>query len=221
MDVVVDKEKEKEITMALSIMTLYKVVNFQHQGRVEEEEAAVVEEIIIQTQEDANNQVEEQAHFVEEKEIEVGPTLLLAVKQNEELGETFWYLDNGASNHMCGDKRKFVELDETWKGYVTFGDSSNVPIMGKGTILIHLKNGDHRIISDVYFVPKMKSNILSLGQFLERGYEILIKDRCLSLKDERNNLVAKVSMTKNRMFLLNIQTNVAKCLKASVKDMSW
>ncbi|KAF7142904.1 hypothetical protein RHSIM_Rhsim05G0027100 [Rhododendron simsii] len=51
MDVVVDKEKEKEVTMALSIMTLYQEVNFQHQGRVEEDEAVVVEEIIIQTQE--------------------------------------------------------------------------------------------------------------------------------------------------------------------------
>lgn len=48
-----------------------------------------------------------------------------------------------------------------------------------------------------------------------------MKDHCLSLKDERNNLVAKVSMTKNRMFLLNLQTDVAKCLKSSVKDMSW
>lgn len=28
-------------------------------------------------------------------------------------------------------------------------------------------------------------------------------------------------MTKNRMFLLDIQTDVAKCLKASVKDTSW
>ncbi|KAF7143686.1 hypothetical protein RHSIM_Rhsim05G0027000 [Rhododendron simsii] len=53
MDVVVDKEKEKEVTMALSIMTLYQEVNFQHQGRVEEDEAVVVEEIIIQTQEDS------------------------------------------------------------------------------------------------------------------------------------------------------------------------
>ncbi|KAF7133270.1 hypothetical protein RHSIM_Rhsim09G0048500 [Rhododendron simsii] len=54
MDVVVDKEEEKEVTMALSIMTLYQEINFQHQGRVDEEEAAVVEEIIIQTREGEN-----------------------------------------------------------------------------------------------------------------------------------------------------------------------
>ncbi|XP_028086227.1 uncharacterized protein LOC114287147 [Camellia sinensis] len=57
--------------------------------------------------------------------------LQLAIKDNEELEAYLWYLDNGARNHMWGDKSKFVELDETWRGQVTFGDSSKVPIMGK------------------------------------------------------------------------------------------
>jgi len=40
------------------------------------------------------------------------------------------------------------------------------------------------LIDDVYYVPKWKSNILSLGQIFEKGYEILMKDEYLWLKDQ-------------------------------------
>lgn len=41
-----------------------------------------------------------------------------------------WYLDNGASNHMIGDRTH--ELDEKIRGHVRFGDGSSVEIRGKG-----------------------------------------------------------------------------------------
>lgn len=45
-----------------------------------------------------------------------------------------WYLDNGASNHMTGDRHKFRDLDETVTGKVRFGDGSAVEIQGKGQL---------------------------------------------------------------------------------------
>ncbi|KAK6126966.1 hypothetical protein DH2020_039294 [Rehmannia glutinosa] len=51
----------------------------------------------------------------------------------------------------------------------------------------------------VYYVPNMKSNILSLGKLLEKGYDIHMKDRSLSIRDDRNNLITKVPMSRNRM----------------------
>lgn len=47
-----------------------------------------------------------------------------------------WYLDNGASNHMTGDRSIFHELDEKISGKVKFGDGSTVEIRGKGLMLL-------------------------------------------------------------------------------------
>ena len=106
-------------------------------------------------------------------------------------------------------------------GKITFGDDSKISVQGKGKILICLKDGSHEFISNVYYVPTMKSNILSLGQLLEKGYNMQFIDCSLSIRDEQNRLIAKLPMTKKRMFLLNIQSEAAKCLKACFKDPSW
>ena len=87
---------------------------------------------------------------------------MLVFKGDEEK-QDMWYLDSGASNYMCGKKSMFVDLDESVDGQVTFGDSLKVPIKGKGKILIRQRNGGHQFISNVYYVPNIKNNILSLG----------------------------------------------------------
>jgi hypothetical protein len=46
-----------------------------------------------------------------------------------------WYLDNGASNHMTGDRCKFKQIDQTFTGKVRFGDGSAIEIQGMGSIL--------------------------------------------------------------------------------------
>jgi hypothetical protein len=53
---------------------------------------------------------------------------------------------------MCGDKDKFMELDEAIRGNVTLTDDSKVAIKGKCMILIKLKDGSHQFIGDVYII---------------------------------------------------------------------
>ena len=51
--------------------------------------------------------------------------------------------------------------------------------------LLHLKDGVMGLIQDVYYVPDLKTNILSMGQLIEKGYSIFLKDRLLHLKDKK------------------------------------
>jgi hypothetical protein len=146
--------------------------------------------------------------------------VLLASKEADSNNESVWYLDTGASNYMCSYKHIFTEIEEIVEGHVSFGDASKVKVKGQGEILIQCKDGNERFILNVYNVPDMKSNILSLGQLLERGYTVFMKERTLYLRDQDNRLLAQVEMTKNRMFKLNLVNIQARCLKACVEDMT-
>ena len=59
----------------------------------------------------------------------------LLTKGKDGVETNMWYLDNGASNHMTGDRTKFKELDEKLIENVKFGNGSIVLIQGKGSIL--------------------------------------------------------------------------------------
>lgn len=74
-----------------------------------------------------------------------------------------WYLDNGASNHMSGNHSFFMDLDETITGKVRFGDNSCIDIKGKGSIRFKFKDGEKKVRNHVYYIPGLKSNIISLG----------------------------------------------------------
>jgi len=66
------------------------------------------------------------------------------------------------------------------------------------------KDGRVGEIRDVYYVFKLKSNILSIAQIVEKGNPILIKNQVLYLKDKHGRLATWVEMKKNRMYKLEL-----------------
>ncbi|KAI5409891.1 hypothetical protein KIW84_055373 [Lathyrus oleraceus] len=142
-----------------------------------------------------------------EKKVEEITNLTLEAEANE-----------GASNHMCGHKHLFKEMRKIEDGNVSFGDASKVKVEGNGTIRYLQKDGLIGSIQNVYYVPNLKTNILSLGQLTEKGYSILMKEQVLHLKDKLGHLIARVEMEKNRMYKLNLINVREKCLQVNVED---
>ena len=86
--------------------------------------------------------------------------LLLMAQDEENINnDTLWYLDLGASNHMCGHEHLFKEMQKIKDGHVSFGDASKVEVKGQGTIHFLQKDGVMGSIQDVYYVRDLKTNI--------------------------------------------------------------
>ncbi|KAK9076273.1 hypothetical protein SSX86_004606 [Deinandra increscens subsp. villosa] len=188
----------------------------------------------------SERKTEQEVHLTKEKEEE--STLLLSVCGEEDQsmvllneGKVFpksfedgkegdldvWYMDNGASNHMTGRMEVFAYLDQNVKGSVRFGDDSKVNIKGKGTILFKCKTGDQLIVENVYYIPALTSNILSLGQMTEVGYDIWMKNNFLKVYDEQERLVMKVVRSANRLYKIMLTIAKPACLKTCLEEESW
>lgn len=103
--------------------------------------------------------------------------------ETNNVGENIWCLDNGASNHMTGDERYFSEINRAITGKVRFGDDSRIDIKGKGSISFVDMNGESRRMTDVYYIPDLTSNIISLRQATEAGCDIRMRGDQLTMHD--------------------------------------
>lgn len=132
-----------------------------------------------------------------------------------------WYLDTGASNHMSGEKAYFTDLDLTVHGKVRFGDGSVIDICGRGSVLFKCKNEEHLILSGVYYIPRLKSNIVSLGQLEESENKIVIEGGFLRIYDKFTKLIVKVERQANRLYVGRFLLAKQVCLMAKIRDAAW
>lgn len=100
--------------------------------------------------------------------------LMSHIELHEARQEDAWFLDSGCSSHMCGNKATCCELNEGFRQMVKLGNNTKMTVLGKGNVKLYL-NGLHHIITEVFYVPELKSNLLSMGQLQEKGLAILIK----------------------------------------------
>jgi transposase InsO family protein len=135
--------------------------------------------------------------------------------------ESVWHLDTGATNHMSGCRLAFHNLDSKIHDTVKFGDSSVVPIEGAGTVILRAKTGEHIPITGVYFIPRLTTNIVSLGHLDEGGCDVRIKHGLLRVRDKHDRLIAKVQRSANRLYSLRVNIARPLCLMAHRADGPW
>ena len=97
--------------------------------------------------------------------------------------DDMWYIDTRASKHMTGMKTFYQSLDKSHKGVVRFGDGSSIRFEGKDEVHVDCTNDEHMIFENVFYIPKLKTNVFILGKLDSQGCDIHLRDGFLTLHE--------------------------------------
>ena len=131
-----------------------------------------------------------------------------------------WVLDTGASNHMTRTRSALQSLNDKVQGTVRFGEGSHVEIHGISSMVMQGRHQQHKVLTEVYYIPKLKSNIISLGQLEEKDCEVSLKNGRLNVIDPEGTLLISAPRTKKRLYTIQLGLTNPVCLMMKHSDVA-
>lgn len=121
-----------------------------------------------------------------------------------------WIIDSRCSNHMIGDKDKFINLNKYDGGSVKFVGEDGTTIRGIRSVSI---DGKHKT-DDVYYVEGLRHSLLSMSQMCIKGYEVLFSGSgCVIRKEKTGKRVSEGVRTCGNVYCIKDRKE-NKCLLA-------
>jgi len=104
-----------------------------------------------------------------------------------------WFVDSGASRHMCCHRDWFNKFQDVQPRDIYFGDDSKVQAIGIGTVdlALLLSNGGitNARLDGVFYVPTFRKNLFSSGAATRKGAIIIQRDNVCELQTRTGTLL--------------------------------
>nr|GEX72152.1 zinc finger, CCHC-type [Tanacetum cinerariifolium] len=114
-----------------------------------------------------------------------------------------WWIDSGATTHVCKDRCWFKTYEPVEDGYVLYmGDDHFTPVHGKGSVVLEFSSGKSITLFNVLYVSKLRKNLIS-GLVLNKcGYkQVYESDKYILSKSV---VFVGFGYYNNEMFMLNL-----------------
>ncbi|KAJ9559825.1 hypothetical protein OSB04_004985 [Centaurea solstitialis] len=125
-----------------------------------------------------------------------------------------WWIDTGATRHVCSDKEMFHGFKTAEDGEKLFmGNSATADIKGSGKIVLKMTSGKDLTLNDVLYVPEIRKNLVSGWLLNKHGFRLVFESDKFVLT--KMGVFVGKGYAVNGMFKLNVMA-----VKPSVNEIN-
>ncbi|RZB80703.1 Retrovirus-related Pol polyprotein from transposon TNT 1-94 [Glycine soja] len=154
------------------------------------------------------------AAIVQDDDYESAEALMVSEKNPE----TKWIMNSGCSWHMTPNRSWFEQFSDQADGFVLLGDNKPCKIEEIGSIRFKFHDGAERILTEVRYVPELKRNLISLGEFDKRGY--VFKGEKGILNVVKDSMVVMRGIMENGLYSVDGEVVIGSAATATGRVLS-
>lgn len=121
-----------------------------------------------------------------------------------------WFLDSGCSAHMTADFEVLQNIKKSSSLTITTANSQQMNTDSTGEVNLSL-SVDKKLssvkVSDIYYVPEINVNLLSVSQIVTKGNTVVFNSEGAKIFNSEKELIATASH-ENKLFRLDTSTSV-------------
>ena len=124
-----------------------------------------------------------------------------------------WIVDSGASTNMMCERSWFMTFRPLVPPQpVIVGDGRSISATGIGRTCLDVDIGDDEthemILQDVYYIPKLDGNLLSVSRLTNKGFDISFRDNKCHIS--KNGVLAALAHKQNTPYILQATPRVTE-----------
>ena len=127
---------------------------------------------------------------------------LIAMVTNEHRKSSPWYIDSGATSHMCSNRKLFTTFEDS-NDIIMLADKKSISAKGKGVVTLTI-NGKSIKFKDVLYSPDLQGNFVSVSKVVQYGGTIKFNKNGAFLMDEDKKLLIHAK-GENNLFVFETE----------------
>lgn len=118
-----------------------------------------------------------------------------------------WYIDSGASMHMCSNKEWLCNVREPTVKTVAVANREPLSVECVGDISINVSQHNKIQLKNVLYVPGVAANLISVSTVTKGGYKMTFNANGCNIENENGKTLCSATLF-NKLYILNTHSGV-------------